>query len=113
MGGSPSVSQPAVPTPTAPATPNNAASLAVEQATYRQQLRRKSIATTITPQAAPPVTNFSKTNGKVFFHNQTDGKDYVCSGSSINSDSKRLVVTAGHCVYGAPGNDGAGGFARN
>ena len=62
--------------------------------------------TTITPQAAPPVTNFSKTNGKVFFHNQTDGKDYVCSGSSINSDSKRLVVTAGHCVYGAPGNDG-------
>ena len=50
MGGSPSVSQPAVPTPTAPATPNNAASLAVEQATYRQQLRRKSIANTITPQ---------------------------------------------------------------
>ena len=60
--------------------------------------------TKITPQAAPPVTNFSKTNGKVFFHNQSDGKDYVCSGSSINSSSKRLVVTAGHCVYGAPGN---------
>ncbi|WP_223847696.1 trypsin-like serine peptidase [Bifidobacterium callitrichos] len=60
--------------------------------------------TTITPQAAPPVTNFSKTNGKVFYHNQTNGKDYVCSGSSINSDSKRLVVTAGHCVYGNPGN---------
>lgn len=61
--------------------------------------------TTITPQAAPPVTNFSKTNGKVFYYNQADGKDYVCSGSSINSDSKRLVVTAGHCVYGAPGNE--------
>lgn len=63
------------------------------------------VSTTITPQAAPPVTNFSKTNGKVFYHNQTDGKDYVCSGSSINSDSKRLVVTAGHCVYGGPGNE--------
>ena len=34
----------------------------------------------ITPQAVTPVTNFSKTNGKVFFRNQTDGKDYVCSG---------------------------------
>lgn len=33
----------------------------------------------ITPQAVTPVTNFSKTNGKVFFRNQTDGKDYVCS----------------------------------
>lgn len=32
----------------------------------------------ITPQAVTPVTNFSKTNGKVFFRNQTDGKDYVC-----------------------------------
>lgn len=29
----------------------------------------------------------------------------MCSGSSINSDSKRLVVTAGHCVYDAPGNE--------
>lgn len=56
----------------------------------------------ITPQAVTPVTNFSKTNGKVFFRNQTDGKDYVCSGASVNSRSKRLVVTAGHCVHGGP-----------
>ena len=59
---------------------------------------------TATPQDAPPVTNFSVTNGKVFFHNQTNGLDYICSGSSVNSGSKRLVITAGHCVYGAPGN---------
>ena len=59
----------------------------------------------ITPQAVTPVTNFSKTNGKVFFRNQTDGKDYVCSGASVNSRSKRLVVTAGHCVHGGPGKD--------
>lgn len=58
----------------------------------------------ITPQTAPPVTNFSVTAGKVFFHNQTDGNDYICSGSAVNSDSKRLVITAGHCVYGGPGN---------
>ena len=54
--------------------------------------------------AAQRVTNFSPTNGKVSFHNASNGKDYACSGSSVNSGSKRLVVTAGHCVYGAPGN---------
>ena len=59
----------------------------------------------ITPQAVTPVTNFSKANGKVFFRNQTDGKDYVCSAASVNSRSKRLFVTAGHCVHGGPGKD--------
>jgi V8-like Glu-specific endopeptidase len=49
------------------------------------------------------VTNFSKTNGKVFFHDQTDGFDHVCSGSAVNSGSRRLVITAGHCVHGGPG----------
>ena len=45
MGGStPQV--PTAPTPTPPVTPNNAASVAVEQATYRQQLRRKGIGQT-------------------------------------------------------------------
>ena len=45
MGGStPQVPQ--APTPTPPVTPNNAASIAVEQATYRQQLRRKGIGQT-------------------------------------------------------------------
>ncbi|MGD6979790.1 MULTISPECIES: trypsin-like serine peptidase [Citricoccus] len=45
----------------------------------------------------------SPTNGKVFFRNQQDGRDYVCSGSAVNSASKRLVITAGHCVHGGPG----------
>ena len=45
MGGStPTV--PDAPTPTPPVTQNNAASVAVEQATYRQQLRRKGIGQT-------------------------------------------------------------------
>lgn len=54
--------------------------------------------------SAKRVTNFSPTNGKIFFHNASNGKDYACSGSSVNSGSKRLVITAGHCVYGAPGS---------
>ena len=29
----------------------------------------------VTTQAVPPVTNFSKTNGKVFFRDQTDGRN--------------------------------------
>lgn len=55
------------------------------------------------PAAPPPVTNFTATNGKVFYQNATNGRNYVCSGSAINSGSKRLVSTAGHCVHGGPG----------
>ena len=44
-GGSPA--QPVVPTATPPPSANNAASLAVEQATYRQNLRRKNLSSTI------------------------------------------------------------------
>jgi hypothetical protein len=46
MGGSSTPQVPQAPTPTPPVTPNNAASIAVEQATYRQQLRRKGIGQT-------------------------------------------------------------------
>lgn len=52
---------------------------------------------------ASRVSRSSKTNGKVFFRNARNGKDYVCSGSAINSSSKRLVATAGHCVHGGKG----------
>ena len=46
MGGS-SPTVPAAPTPTPPVAQDNAASIAVEQATYRQQLRRKGIGQTV------------------------------------------------------------------
>ena len=49
MGGDGGAVDPTIPTATPPPTANNAASLAVEQATFRQQLRRKSISSTITP----------------------------------------------------------------
>lgn len=52
---------------------------------------------------ASPAEGDSHTNGKVFFRNQQDGRDYVCSGSVVNSAAKRLVITAGHCVHGGPG----------
>jgi V8-like Glu-specific endopeptidase len=41
--------------------------------------------------------------GKVFFHKPSGG-DWVCSASALNSPSKQLVITAGHCVH-----EGAGG----
>ena len=46
----------------------------------------------------------TKTTGKVFF--TLGGKDYVCSGSAVNSQNKDVVLTAGHCV-----NEGPGAFA--
>ena len=52
---------------------------------------------------ASAVNKTSRKNGKVFFRNARNGKDYVCSGAAINSSSKRLVATAGHCVHGGKG----------
>jgi V8-like Glu-specific endopeptidase len=51
--------------------------------------------------APPPVTNFSVTNGKLFIGGL--GSNSWCSASAINSPSKRLVVTAGHCVHSGKG----------
>ncbi|MEU8663469.1 trypsin-like serine peptidase [Actinoplanes philippinensis] len=56
------------------------------------------------PDAGAAAINASPTVGKVFFHNPGDGSDYVCSGSAVNSTSKNVVSTAGHCVYD-PDND--------
>lgn len=49
------------------------------------------------------VTRFPRTVGKVFFRSAADGRNYVCSASALNSGSKRLVATAGHCVHGGRG----------
>jgi V8-like Glu-specific endopeptidase len=45
-----------------------------------------------------PITE-SAVAGKVFFSTR-DGRNWVCSASALNSPSKQLVITAGHCVYG-------------
>jgi V8-like Glu-specific endopeptidase len=39
----------------------------------------------------------------VFFFDPEDGRNHSCSGSALNSASKRLVITAGHCVHGGEG----------
>lgn len=45
-----------------------------------------------------------RTHGKVFFTLPDGlpltGDDYACSATVINSLNRRLVITAGHCVYG-------------
>ncbi|MEU9764003.1 trypsin-like serine protease [Streptomyces sp. NPDC047985] len=49
-----------------------------------------------------------RTVGKIEYTNPRDpGKTYQCSGASINSPSKMMVATAGHCV--AIGGSGHGG----
>ncbi|MEU4570273.1 hypothetical protein [Micromonospora sp. NPDC023956] len=55
--------------------------------------------------AGDPSTNVaaSATVGKVFFYNPVDGKNYVCSAGTVNSGSKLLVMSAGHCVHGGRG----------
>ena len=45
----------------------------------------------------------SSTVGRAFFHNPANGYDYSCSASALNSGSKELVLTAGHCVHGGAG----------
>ncbi|GAB3810766.1 trypsin-like serine peptidase [Micromonospora zhanjiangensis] len=73
--------------PTGPATVAAAPQAASVKATDRANLN----------------VNASITVGKIFFHDESDGKDYVCSGSTINNPTKNIVVTAGHCVHGGKG----------
>jgi hypothetical protein len=51
----------------------------------------------------PPAT----TTGKVFFTTTGNGRteNWVCSGSTVNSNGKDVVFTAGHCVYGSLGGE--------
>lgn len=46
--------------------------------------------------AADPANPLYQVVGKVFF--STNGKDFVCSGTSVASLNRSLVDTAGHCV---------------
>ncbi|MFH8619489.1 trypsin-like serine peptidase [Streptomyces sp. NPDC017979] len=67
----------------------------------------------------PPVRDGSlavdraATAGKVFFRKPTNGRDYVCSASAINSPSKQMVITAGHCVNTGGNGSTAGKWMTN
>jgi hypothetical protein len=39
------------------------------------------------------------TAGHAYFIDPIDGKEHFCSGATVNSVKRRLVVTAGHCVH--------------
>ena len=59
--------------------------------------------TTAGQQPGQPPTNGDSsfpitTVGKVFFSDK-DGRDYVCSGTSVISNNHNVVDTAGHCLY--------------
>jgi hypothetical protein len=58
------------------------------------------------PVTRPYTNGVERLNGKVFF--TQNGGNYVCSGTVVNSESKDLVDTAGHCV-----NDGAQHWSTN
>ncbi|MET7711668.1 hypothetical protein [Streptomyces sp. NPDC005407] len=50
-----------------------------------------------------PLVTESAAVGKVFFTNPSNGLNYTCSASAINSPSKQMLITAGHCVHGGSG----------
>lgn len=52
----------------------------------------------------------NRTNGKVYF--TIGATAYQCSGTSVKSPSKSMVVTAGHCVYDQ-GTPVLGGYVTN
>ena len=62
------------------------------------------VAKPMAPTANASATKAETADGRVTNYSQTNGKDYVCSGSSVTSSSKRLVITAGHCVHGGGKN---------
>jgi V8-like Glu-specific endopeptidase len=53
-----------------------------------------------------PSSKPFRSHGKIFF--SLGAGDYVCSGTSVQSKTERLVVTAGHCTYSE-----ADGYASN
>ena len=53
-----------------------------------------------------PQSKPFRTHGKVYF--ALGALNYVCSGTSVKSDTKSLVVSAGHCMYSE-----ADGYASN
>lgn len=66
------------------------------EATATDRLQRKAFTGNGVQVSATPTV------GHVYFHNPVNGNNYRCSGSALNSASKRLVLTAAHCVHGGP-----------
>ncbi|WJV48941.1 trypsin-like serine peptidase [Streptomyces flavofungini] len=76
-----------------------------------------------TPESTPPAPPVADAGdsialeetssvGKVFY-TKSDGKEYACSASAVNSPSKQMVVTAGHCVNEGGKNGRKGKWVKN
>ncbi|MEJ3744158.1 hypothetical protein WEI85_12785 [Actinomycetes bacterium KLBMP 9797] len=64
------------------------------------------VPTTVAEPVAPVIPGgiraqvaFSHLEGRVFFYNPVKRENQSCSGGTVNSAKKRLVITAGHCVH--------------
>jgi V8-like Glu-specific endopeptidase len=58
--------------------------------------------------AVRPAIGVTSSIGRIFF--SVNGGNYACSGSSVNSDSGQLVLTAGHCVFDVSSQQWASNF---
>ncbi|NMO20038.1 peptidase [Pyxidicoccus fallax] len=65
----------------------------------------------VEPRGGVPMTlaDVNTMSGRVFYTND-QGQNRSCSGSTVNSNGKRVVFTAGHCVHG--GGAGRGWFSN-
>lgn len=79
---------------------NTARAVASKTPTVAARPVAGTIATKVT-NYPPPVTNFSLTNGKLFFNGYESGS--WCSASAVNTPSTRVLITAGHCVHTGKG----------
>ncbi|WDN56948.1 trypsin-like serine peptidase [Streptomyces clavuligerus] len=61
------------------------------------------------PTAEPRIPQSSKT-GRVFYRDPIRGTSHACTASMVNSGSRQLVLTAGHCVHTGPVNGRPGAF---
>jgi hypothetical protein len=81
-----------------PALPGEPGSTEIRRGTTVGSGRASGIATPV----VDPTATDKRMHGKVFFrlvHGPERGKDFVCSGTAINSRNRSLVMTAGHCIF--------------
>lgn len=64
--------------------------------------RPQTAARPVGPSTAGRAVNTSPGVGKVFF-TKSNGKSYVCSGSTLNNATRNLISTAAHCIHGGKG----------
>ena len=83
-------------TPNAPQGPATRIAPAAPKTTPKVLTRTQTVRPMASYPGYPVGHPVARTSGKVFF--SSFGKNYVCSGTVVNSEGKSEVWTAGHCV---------------